>query len=115
LEDELLAAFPQIRIHGRSRPRLPGTTHFALHGLRGEDLVTALDLEGVAVSTGSACTAGTVRPSHVLQAMGCPPDEAEASLRVSLGYRTQWEDLVRFLEALKRIALRQVRMAAGGG
>ncbi|MCI0408122.1 MAG: cysteine desulfurase [Acidobacteria bacterium] len=115
LEEDLLAAFRQVRIHGQSRPRLPGTCHLALHGLRGEDLVTALDLEGVAVSTGSACTAGTVRPSHVLQAMGCPPDEVEASLRVSLGYRTQPEDLVRFLETLRRIALRHVRAAAGGG
>jgi cysteine desulfurase len=115
LEENLLAEFQEIRIHGQSRPRLPGTIHFALHGLRGEDLVTALDLEGVAVSTGSACTAGAVRPSHVLQAMGCPPAEAEASLRVSFGYNTRQDDLARFLGALKRIVLRHVQLAVDGG
>ena len=114
LEENLAAMFPQVRIHGRSRPRLPGTTHFALPGLRGEDLVTALDLEGVAVSTGSACTAGTVRPSHVLQAMGCTPEEVECSLRVSLGYKSQPEDLVRLLTALRQIASRMVPLAVGG-
>ena len=114
LEGQLVAAFKQIRIHGRRRPRLPGTLHFSLPGARGEDLVTALDLEGVAVSTGSACTAGTVRPSHVLQAMGCPADEVEGSVRVSLGYRTRSEDLDRFLEAFRQIALRHERLAVGG-
>jgi cysteine desulfurase len=115
LEEDLLAEFPGVRIHGRARPRLPGTSHFALHGQRGEDLVTALDLEGVAVSTGSACSAGAVRPSHVLQAMGCPPSEAEASLRVSFGYNTRQDDLLRLLGALRRIVLRQVQLAVGGG
>jgi len=114
-EADLASAFPQVLIHGQSRPRLPGTSHFALPGLRGEDLVTALDLEGVAVSTGSACTAGTVRPSHVLQAMGCTPEEVECSLRVSLGYKSQPEDLVRLLTALRQIASRIVPLAVGGG
>ena len=103
LEADLTAAFPEIRIHGRQRARLPGTSHFALPGTRGEDLMMALDLEGIAVSTGSACATGTVRPSHVLQAMGCGADEVDASLRVSLGYRTTQDETARFLETLQRV------------
>jgi len=109
LEERLVEAFPSVRFHGRARARLPGTSNFALPGFRGEELVTALDLEGVAVSTGSACAVGTLRPSHVLQAMGCPPEEAEASLRVSFGYRSREADVDLFLAALARIAARRGR------
>ena len=113
LEDELAAAFGGVRIHGQARPRLPGTCHFALPGFRGEDLVTALDLEGVAVSTGSACAVGTMRPSHVLMAMGCRLEEAEASVRLSLGHGSRRDDLVQFLQALAKIARRRSRVAMG--
>ena len=72
----------------------------------------ALDLEGIAVSTGSACSTGTVRPSHVLQAMGCAPDEVDASLRVSLGYRSTPIETERFLETLQRIVRRGAQASA---
>lgn len=115
LEADLTAAFPEIRIHGRGRARLPGTCHFALPGTRGEDLMMALDLEGIAVSTGSACATGTVRPSHVLQAMGCGADEVDASLRVSLGYRTTQDEIARFLETFQRVVRRSAQTTARAG
>lgn len=111
LEAALISRWPQVRIHGAQHPRLPNTLNFALPGCRGEDLVAALDLEGIAVSTGSACTAGTVRPSHVLQAMGCAPAEAEASLRVSLGRGSVAEHVGLFMEAMEKI----VDRAQSGG
>ncbi|PYQ13447.1 MAG: cysteine desulfurase NifS [Acidobacteria bacterium] len=103
MEEELRTRLPGVRLHGTGRNRLPNTTNFALPGWRGEDLVVALDLEGIAISTGSACAAGTVRPSHVLLAMGCSAEEAGSALRVSLGHASRQEDVARFLGALKRI------------
>jgi len=111
-ETDLLDAFPDARIHGRTRARLPGTCHVAIPGIRGEDLVMALDLEGIAVSTGSACSTGTVRPSHVLQAMGCPPEEIQSSLRASLGYRTTPTETTRFLETLLGVVRGSARTPA---
>jgi cysteine desulfurase len=99
----LLSRWPQVRLHGAKHPRLPNTVNFALPGWRGEDLVAALDLEGIAVSSGSACFAGTVRPSHVLQAMGCARAEAEASLRVSLGKGSVEEHVGLFMGAMEKI------------
>jgi len=106
MEADLISRFPTARLHGVGRARLPNTINVALPGRRGEDLVAALDLEGIAVSTGSACAAGTVRPSHVLQAMGCPSYEAEATLRISLGYASRETDADIFLKALEKILQR---------
>ena len=70
---------------GHPVERLPGSLSVIVRGVLGDDLVMALDLEGVACSTGSACTTGSSEPSHVLRAMGYPPSEARGSLRLSLG------------------------------
>lgn len=108
LRDGLEAALPpQAVIHGAGRPRLPNTSCIGLPGLSGETQVMALDLAGVAVSSGSACSSGKVRPSHVLAAMGCAPDEAQSAIRVSLGWASTAADVERFLVAWRGLARRR--------
>jgi cysteine desulfurase len=88
LEAELTARVPHARVNGAGAPRTPNTSNITFPYVEGEALVIALDLKGVACSTGAACSAGAVEPSHVLTAIGLPPDEARASLRFSLGHET---------------------------
>ena len=85
LEARLLA-IPGARRNGEG-PRVPNTTNVSFEGVEAEGLLIALDLEGIAVSTGAACAAGGVEPSHVLRAMGLPPERVQSSLRLSLGRR----------------------------
>ncbi len=106
LEEEMERRIPGARFHGRLARRLPGIVSVALEGCPGEEVVMALDLEGISVSTGSACAAGTVRPSHVLAALGCSEEESRSTLRISLGRETAPGDLVRFVETLSRIVHR---------
>ena len=113
LELELARRFDGLTFHGRGRDRLPNTVSVAIDGSSGEELVMALDLEGIAVSTGSACAAGTVRPSHVLEAIGCGRDEARGTIRISLGRDNSDADLDRFLDALSGILTRTRRRADG--
>ena len=89
-------------IFGAGAPRLPNTSCFALPGLQAETLLIALDLAGFAVSSGSACSSGKVRPSHVLEAMGVGADLAKCALRVSLGWSTRESDLERFCETFQK-------------
>jgi cysteine desulfurase len=92
LEREILARVPQTRVNAASAPRIPNTSNIVFPGLEGEALLIALDLQGLACSTGAACSSGSVEPSHVLTAIGLSPDEARASLRFSLGrYTTEAE------------------------
>lgn len=93
LEQELLARVPQARINALDAPRTPNTTNITFPGIEGEALVIALDLRGLACSTGAACSSGAVEPSHVLTAIGLPPEEARATLRFSLGRHTTPEDI----------------------
>src|SRR5258705_5666112 len=88
LERELLARIPHARANGDRAPRTPNTTNLTFPGIEGEALIIALDLKGLACSTGAACSSGAVEPSHVLTAIGLSPDEARASLRFSLGRHT---------------------------
>jgi cysteine desulfurase len=88
LEQGLLSRVPQARANGARAPRTPNTTNITFPGIEGEALVIALDLKGLACSTGAACSSGAVEPSHVLTAIGMPADEARASLRFSLGRHT---------------------------
>jgi cysteine desulfurase len=85
-------------------PRLPNTTLFSAPGLRAETAVIGFDLEGVAVSSGSACSSGKVQPSHVLEAMGFGPDWARGAVRLSLGWSTTPEEVDRTLEAWRKLA-----------
>ncbi|MCB8820639.1 cysteine desulfurase family protein [Microvirga rosea] len=83
--------------------RLPNTFAFAIPGLKAETALIAFDLEGIALSSGSACSSGKVRRSHVLDAMGVSPTLAEGVLRVSLGWKTEKDDVIRFAEACERV------------
>ena len=99
LEAGLRALAPEVAIYGADAPRLPNTSCFGVSGLSAETLVMALDLAGVAVSAGAACSSGKVAPSHVLRAMGLLEAEAGAAIRVSLGWASTAEDTARFLAA----------------
>lgn len=98
-EVELRALAPSVVIFGAAAQRLPNTTCLALPGLTAERQLMALDLAGVAVSSGSACSSGKVAPSHVLAAMGASPEQTQAALRVSTGWASGAADYARFLEA----------------
>jgi cysteine desulfurase len=91
LEARLLA-IPGTRVNGEG-PRVPNTTNVSFDGIEAESLLMALDLAGVAVSTGAACAAGAIEPSHVLRAMGLPMPRIEGSLRFSLGRATTEDDV----------------------
>ncbi|HXI04109.1 MAG TPA: aminotransferase class V-fold PLP-dependent enzyme, partial [Candidatus Saccharimonadales bacterium] len=99
-EARLREAYPGLDVHGAGAPRVPNTSSFHLPGLPGRHLVIRLDLAGFAISTGSACSTGSARPSHVLEAMGYPAATARDSLRVSLGAPTTSVEIDHLLEAL---------------
>ena len=104
LEAGLRSASPDIVVFGAGAERLPNTTLFALNGMKAETAVIAFDLEGVAVSSGAACSSGKVQPSHVLAAMGVPPELARAAVRVSLGPTTTQSEIDRTIQAWIRIS-----------
>ncbi|MEQ8604495.1 MAG: cysteine desulfurase family protein [Marivibrio sp.] len=104
LEAGVRASAPQVVIAGADAPRVGNTSCIALRGLPAEKQVMALDLDGVAVSAGSACSSGKVTKSHVLSAMGWPDDLAGAAIRVSLGWATRDDDVDRFLAAYEKLA-----------
>lgn len=93
LEQGLLERVPHSRVNAARAPRTPNTANITFHGIEGEALVIALDLKGLACSTGAACSSGAVEPSHVLTAIGLLPEEARASLRFSLGRHTTAADI----------------------
>jgi cysteine desulfurase len=99
LEAGLRAATPGLIIFGAEAERLPNTTLVALDGLKAETAIIRLDLEGVAVSSGAACSSGKVQPSHVLKAMGVAPALARSAVRISLGPTSTEDDIERFLTA----------------
>jgi cysteine desulfurase len=85
IEQTILSEIEATGVNGAGAPRVPNTTNIYFEYIEGEALVIALDLKGLAVSTGAACSSGAIEPSHVLTAMGLPPERARASLRFSLG------------------------------
>jgi len=93
LERTVLAEVDASGVNGAGAPRVPNTTNLYFDYIEGEALVIALDLKGLAVSTGAACSSGAIEPSHVLTAMGLPPERARASLRFSLGKQNTAEDV----------------------
>jgi len=106
LERRVREIAPQAVIHGGDAPRLPTTSCIGLPGVNAETQVMALDLAGVAVSSGSACSSGKVHPSHVLKAMGLAEDAAGEAIRVSLGWTSREADVDRFLDAWGSLARR---------
>jgi cysteine desulfurase len=104
LEAGLRAISPDIVIFGADVERLPNTTLYSVPGVKAETAVIALDLEGIAVSSGAACSSGKVEPSHVLAAMNVPAALARGAVRVSLGWTTTEADIERFLGAWRKVA-----------
>lgn len=116
LEQELLARIPGARVNGHPQLRLPGHLNLAVPGVDPDALLIGLDLAGVAASNGSACSAGSIEPSHVLLAMGLSPELARGAVRLTLGRLNREEDVE---EAAARIAgvvarLRRARAAVAG-
>jgi cysteine desulfurase len=93
IEQSLLEGVEATGVNGGGAPRVPNTTNIYFDYIEGEALVIALDLKGIAVSTGAACSSGAIEPSHVLIAMGLPPQRARASLRFSLGKQNSAEEV----------------------
>jgi len=104
LEEGLGAISPRAVIFGAGAERLPNTTLFALDGVNAETAIIALDLEGVAVSSGAACSSGKVQPSHVLGAMGVSPSLLRGAVRASLGWTTTQSDVACFLGAWRKVS-----------
>ncbi len=95
---------PGAFVFSENAPRLPNTTLFTVPGLKAETAVIGFDLEGIAVSSGSACSSGKVQPSHVLEAMGFAPEPARGAVRLSLGWSTTQADIDCCLEAWRKLA-----------
>jgi cysteine desulfurase len=116
---EALLALEDVELTGHAAERLPNSLSLIVRGVAGDDIVIALDLEGIACATGSACTSGSTDPSHVLSAMGYPPAEARGALRLSLGRTTSDADIEAVGGVLpgiiERLRAGQVRLRVGGG
>jgi cysteine desulfurase len=105
LENQVMNRISGGRVNGQA-PRLPNIANLSFEGLEGEAAVIALDLEGVAISTGSACASGSLEPSHVLMAMGLRPEVVQGSLRFSLGYHSTEEEVDRAIQLLEAVIQR---------
>jgi cysteine desulfurase len=113
LEHGVMAAVPGVLRNGHPTERLPHVTNLAFSDLEAESLILALDLAGVGVSSGAACSSGSLEPSHVLLAMGLARDRVMSSIRFSLGRMTTREEVDRVLEILPPIVERMRRVSAG--
>ena len=101
-----------LLVHGAQAPRLPNTSKIAMPGVTSETQVIAMDLDGIAISAGSACSSGKVELPYVLDAMGVPEEIAISAVRVSLGWDTTEAEIDRFVEAWRALAARAGRRAA---
>jgi len=108
MERELLSQVEFASVNGAGAPRVPNTANICFDGIEGEAMVIALDLKGLAVSTGAACSSGAIEPSHVLLAMGLPSERARASIRFSLGRQTTSQD-IEFALSLVPKTVRRLR------
>jgi cysteine desulfurase len=103
LEEKILASVSGTAVNGAGSPRVPNTSNISFDRIEAESLLIALDLEGIAVSTGSACSSGTLEPSHVLRAMGFSAHRSQNSLRFSLGLFSTEEEVDRVAATLPRL------------
>jgi cysteine desulfurase len=113
LERAVAALAPDAVFVGAAAPRLPNTAAIAMPGTPAETQVIALDLDGVMVSAGAACSSGKVRASHVLEAMGAGPELAGSTIRVSLGWSTNETDIARFVDAWAALYRRRRNLVEG--
>jgi cysteine desulfurase len=111
LRDLILERIPLVRINGHPVQVLPNTLNVSFPGAEGESILLSLDMEGIEVSTGSACASGSLDPSHVLMAIGLGPELAHGSIRFSLGRYTTEEDVRYVAEKLPPIIARLRKMS----
>lgn len=104
LEKMLATSTPRVTIHGQNAPRVANTICFSVTGMDAQTMLMNLDLAGIALSSGSACSSGKVKESHVLKAMGVPSDQSRGALRLSMGYGTTQDDIARFTEIWQKMA-----------
>ena len=114
LIDDVLGKIPNSKLNGSGEKRLPNNANFSFPGAEGEAILLALDLEGIAVSTGSACASENLNPSHVLMALGLGPEDAHSSIRFTLGKHTTEKDIDRVLEVLPGV-IERLRKISGAG
>jgi len=112
LGDEVRARIPEVRLNGHPTERLPGTCNLCFRGVESESIVLGLDLKGIGVSAGSACTSGNVEPSYVLVAMGVPVEWAMGSVRSSLGHGTSREDIDYVVESIEPLVAKLRSLSA---
>lgn len=111
LKSGIMQAIPRIKFNGHPRESLPNTLNVSFEGAEGESILLYLDLEGIAVSTGSACSSGSLEPSHVLLAMGVSAERAHGSIRFSFGRENTEEDVDYVLEKLPKVIERIRKMS----
>ena len=104
--DSILSAIPYSRLNGDRDMRMPGNANFSFYGVEGESLLLLLDMNGICASSGSACTSGSLDPSHVLLSLGLSHEVAHGSLRVSLGDENTEEDVDKIIEVLPKVVAR---------
>jgi cysteine desulfurase len=114
LETALLEQMPDTVVHGRNSPRAPHVLNISVPGTDSESLLMALDLKGIAASGGSACSSGSITPSHVLEAMGVSPELASAAIRMSLGALTTEECISRVAEVFPALVQKARQLSAAG-
>ncbi len=113
LESELCLQLPEVQVIGAAAPRLPNTSCLSLPGVDRQQLQMALDMAGISVSTGSACTSGSSQPSHVLQAMGLPMPLVQGAIRVSLSRETTEDEIEQAVPRMVAAWRRLARLTAG--
>ena len=114
LENGILSSVPNTEVNGSRESRVPNTTNISFERIEAESLLIALDLEGIAVSTGSACSSGTLEPSHVLKAMNLSSHRAQNSIRFSLGASNTEEQIDHVIAVLPRIVTKLRSLSAVG-
>jgi cysteine desulfurase len=111
LVKEILKKIPEAVLNGDLEHRVPGNVNFCFKNVEGESILLMLDMEGVALSTGSACSSGSLEPSHVLSAMGISPEISHGSVRVTLGKNNTEEEVRRLVKVLPGIVARLRKMS----
>ena len=116
LKEGIEKNIPDIQFNGHPIESLPRTLNVSFNGAEGEAILLYLDLEGIAVSTGSACASGSLDPSHVLMATGIPQEQAHGSIRMSMGRDTTEEEIDYVVERLTKVIkrVRQISTVASG-
>jgi cysteine desulfurase len=114
LETGILSAVPHTEVNGTRDARVPNTTNISFDRIEAESLLIALDLEGIAVSTGSACSSGTLEPSHVLKAMNLSSHRAQNSIRFSLGASNTEAQIDHVISVLPRVVTKLRSLSAVG-